>query len=223
MPSGAIRCHQVSSGVIRCHQVSSLTFPQDYRVSHAQRTDGPRLIAAQMDSPQRQFHSEPGGTPAMRRHRTQSVAISRHQSPSDAITRHETPSNAIRGHQSVPQRGTPSNSNPIKPPQRPSHAITRHHTPSHAIRRHQTPSDAIKPPQRPSHAITRHQTPSDAIRCHQTPSKDITRRQTLSEAHPTIARTELPLAATTEPNGMNDEPSPNAASASSWASSSTSA
>ena len=133
----------MSSGVIRCHQVSSLTFPQDYRVSHAQRTDGPRLIAAQMDSPQRQFHSEPGGTPA----------IERNQRPSERSTAR------------------------------------------HALK--------LKP--------------------HQTPSKDITRHQTPSEAHPTIARTEVPLAATTEPNGMNDEPSPPSASASSWASSSTSA
>jgi hypothetical protein len=161
--------------------VSSLTFPQDYRVSHAQRTDGPRLIAAQMDSPQRQFHSEPGGTPAIERNQRPSErstarhALNPHEIPSKAITRHQTPSVAIGGHQWQ----------------------------SNAIRRHQTPSDAIR----------RHQTPSDAIRRHQTPS----------EAHPTIARTDVPLAATTEPNGMNDEPSPPSASASSWASSSTSA
>ena len=168
-PAGAIRCRQVSSGIIRCHQYErSLTFPQDHRISHAQRTDGPRLIAAQMDSPQRQFHSEPGGTPAMR-------AIKRNQRPSE------------------------------------------HYAARHAIKRHQKAIKGHQP------AITSQQTPSNAPDDHQTQSKAIKGNRRPSEAHPTIARTEVPLAATIEPNGMNDEASPPVASASSWSSSSTSA
>ena len=145
-PAGAIRCRQVSSGIIRCHQYErSLTFPQDHRISHAQRTDGPRLITAQMDSPQRQFHSEPGGTPAMR-------AIKRNQRPSE----HCAARHAIKRHQKA-----------IKAINRPSRANKRHQTHPTIITRNQRQSKAIGGHQR-------HTRRSRAQKCHSPPQSNQT-------------------------------------------------
>ena len=178
-------------------------------------------------------------------------ALSGTQRHSDASRRHQVPSGIIRYHQVSSVRALAHL--PARPPDfsraahgwptadrrangLPTAAIPQrarrhtchesHQTQSEAIRalrseaRYQTPS---KGHQGHQPAITSQQTPSNAPDDHHTQSKAIKGNRRPSEAHPTIARTEVPLAATIEPNGMNDEASPPVASASSWSSSSTSA